>query len=145
MALVKVRVTPPFEFSFDVMRVGVLQHVDRNYTYDIVPEELTGGFLFQGIHRPPEGAIVEFELLSPAQVHFFFHHEVDGGYSAIFAGLREWKRCSAFPQYDIHNGDHGLKMVMYRLDADAGIHSIPPTTADKGCFNIVFHAQKRHH
>lgn len=138
--LVKVRVTPSFPFSFDLMKPGVFQHIDRRYTYDVVPPELIDGFLFQGIHRPGKGTAVEFELSSPAKVYFFFHEGGDGGYSAIFAKLDGWKRSSSFPQYDIHNGDHGLRMVMYQLEAGAGTYSIPATTADRACFNIVFQA-----
>lgn len=141
--LVLVKVTPSFNFSFDFMKPGVLQHLDRQYTYDVVPEELMNGLLFQGIHRPPKGTSIEFELLSPATVYFFFHHEVDGGYSSIFETLPNWQHSDVFPQYDIHNGDHGLKMVMYQLEADAGSYSIPPTAEDRACFNIVFQERRR--
>ncbi|MBC8128195.1 MAG: hypothetical protein H8M99_13725 [Gloeobacteraceae cyanobacterium ES-bin-144] len=136
--IVRVKVTPPFQYSFDLMRQGVLQHNDRRYTYDVVPPELVGGFLFQGIHRTPKGTAVEFELRSPAKVYFFYHSTADGGYSKILAKLPNWKRSSVFPQYDIHNGQHGLKMEMYQLEADAGTHSIPASTKDRACFNIVF-------
>ena len=73
----------------------------------------------------------------PATIYFFFHHTVDGGYGDIFAGLPGWARAEPAPQYDIHNGDHGHRMVMYRLDADAGAYAIPPTTRDRACFSIV--------
>jgi len=136
--LVKTKVTPPSNFSFDFMKPGVLQHIDRQYTYDVVPPELINGFLFQGIHRPPKGTVIEFELLSSATVYFFFHKQVDGGYSEIFANQKQWERSAVFPQYDIHNGNHGLEMVMYKLEAHAGTYSIPPTTKHRACFNIVF-------
>jgi hypothetical protein len=136
--LVRVKATPSFPFSFEYMKPGVIQHLDRKYTYDVVPEELLAGLLFQGIHRPPAGTSVEFELVSPATVYFFFHDKVDGGYTSIFETLPNWQRSDVFPQYDIHNGDHGLKMVMYKLEADAGSYSIPATTKDRACFSIVF-------
>ena len=129
---------PPMCYGFDVMRTGVLQHLDRDYTYDVVPAELLGGFLFQGVHRPPKGTAIRFQLHAPAVVYFFFHEQVDGGYSAIFPGLEGWTRSAAYPQYDIHNGDHGLKMTMYRLSAPPGTYSIPATTEDRACFNMVF-------
>jgi len=135
---VRVDVTPLFNFSFDIMKPGVLQHLDRKYTYDVIPHELLNGLLFQGIHRPPKGTSIKFELLSPAIVYFFFHEQVDGGYVSIFKTLPNWVRCTRFPQYDINNGGHGLRMVMYKLDADAGVYSIPPTIEDRACFNIVF-------
>jgi hypothetical protein len=135
---VKVSSVPAFDYNYDIMKLGVIQHIDRKYTYDVIPSELEGGLLFQGIHRPLKGTIIEFELLSPATVYFFFHDTVDGGYSKIFKNLNGWKRSKFFPQYDIHNGDHGLKMVMYQLDADIGKYSIPATTKDNGCFNLVF-------
>jgi hypothetical protein len=122
------------------MRPGVLQHLDRTYTYDEVPPELVNGWLFQGIHRPPAGTAVEIELMAPATIYFFFHPREDGGYTAIFSTLENWERCAAFPRYDIHNGDHGLKMVMYKLEARAGAYSIPPTTKDRACFSMVFQA-----
>ena len=109
--LVKMDVTPPYQFSFDSMKKGVLQHLDRKYTYDVIPDELINGLLFQGIHR---------------------------GYTEIFSKLKGWKRTKEAPQYDIHNGGHGLKMVMYQMDAKAGTYEIPPTTKDRACFNIVF-------
>ena len=136
--LVKVRVTPSFPYSFARMKPGVFQHIDRRYTYDVVPEELVGGFLFQGIHRPPKGTAIEFELSAAATVYWFFHPGGDGGYGPIFEQLEGWERCEQFPQYDIHNGDHGLRMVMYRRHAGPGTYRIPATTADRACFNIVF-------
>ncbi|MBA3030165.1 MAG: hypothetical protein FP816_15335 [Desulfobacteraceae bacterium] len=141
--LVKIKVTPEFNFGFDRMRPGVLQHLDRQYTYDVVPPELMNGLLFQGIHRPPKGTAIEIELLAPAKIYFFFHHREDGGYTDIFSKLKGWKRSAMFPQYDIHHGDHGLNMVMYQLEADAGIYAIAPTTKDRACFSIVFQPKNR--
>lgn len=138
LRLVKVTVTPRFDFHFDLMKPGVIQHLDRDYTYDVIPPDMMNGFLFQGIHRPPKGTAIQFELAAPAQVYFFFSSERHGGYPAIFAGLEGWRRCEVYPQYDVKNGTHGLKMEMYRLDAGAGVYSIPPTTEDRACFNIVF-------
>ena len=135
---VKVYVTPPYKFNFDTMTPGVIQHIDRRYTYDVIPPELINGLLFQGIHRPSKGTAIKFELLLPTTVYFFFHNEVDGGYSEIFTSFNNWERSDVFPQYDIHNGDHGLKMVMYKLEAEPGTYHIPPTTKDRACFSIVF-------
>lgn len=136
--LVKVTTQPPFDYSFDLMTEGVLQHLDRNYTYDVIPESLSSGFLFQGIHRPPKGTIVVMDIVKPTTVSFFFHSSVDGGYSQIFEHLDGWEKISPAPQYDIHNGDHGLDMTLYQLDALPGIISIPATTKDRACFSIVF-------
>lgn len=136
--LVTVRVTPDHKTSFDYMEEGVYQHLDRCYTYDVIPEEMVGGHLFQGIHRPPKGMIVEFELKKPAKVYFFFHYTVDGGYGEIFKTLPEWTLSDTFPQYDIHNGEHGLRMIMYTMDAKPGVYRIPPTLYKRACYNIVF-------
>ncbi|QHI70184.1 hypothetical protein [Tichowtungia aerotolerans] len=135
---VKVTVTPSFDFKYSLMKRGVLQHLDRKYTYDVIPEELRGGFLFQGIHRPPIGTRIQFELKCPATVYFFFHYCTNGGFSEIFPELKEWERCLQAPQYDIYNGDHGLNMIMYKLNAEAGAYTIPPTQTENACFNIVF-------
>jgi len=70
--IVKVKVTLFFDFNYDVMKLGVIQLVARQCTYDSIPEELLGGLLFQGIHRPPKGTAIEFELLTPATIYFFF-------------------------------------------------------------------------
>lgn len=134
----KVRVTPPFPYSYNLMRKGVLQHIDRDYTYDVIPDELIGGILFQGIHRPPKGTELKIELLSPAIIYFFFHRNVDGGYNKIFNSLEGWEKCKEAPKYDIYNGTHGHDMVMYKMIADQGLYTIPPTTKDKACFSIVF-------
>ena len=136
--VVKVTLDPASAFGFDTMRVGALQHIDRDYTYDVVPEELLGGLLFQGIHRAPTGTQLRFDLLQPATVFVFFHPDKDGGWSKAFAALPEWKRCETFPQYDIHNGKHGLTMIMHRLEAGPGRFELPATTEDQGCFNLVF-------
>jgi len=136
--LVKVTTQPSFEYSFDFMTEGVLQHLDRAYTYDVIPENLNGGFLFQGIHRPPKGTVVEMDILRPMTVSFFFHSRVDGGYSQIFEDLEGWTKMSPAPQYDIHNGDHGLDMTLYQYDATIGLLSIPATTKDRACFSIMF-------
>ena len=135
---VKVIVTPAFSFRFDTMKPGVIQHVDREYTYDYIPKELENGLLFQGIHRPVKGTSIKIELLQPAIIYFFFQNSWDGGYAEIFPKRQEWIKCADSPQYDIHNGDHGLQMTMYKLKADKGNYQIPSTTAENACFNIVF-------
>ena len=137
-AIVSVTVSPPFDFSFDTMTPGVIQHLDRNYTYDVVPADLEGGLLFQGIHRPPIGTTLTLEIKQPTVVSFFFHSKVDGGYSKIFKELEGWVLSEAKPQYDIHNGTHGLDMTAYQRVAASGVYFIPPTTKDRACFSIVF-------
>lgn len=139
--LVKVRVIPDIPYRFDIMQPRVQQHLDRAWTYDTIPPELLGGILFQGIHEPVKGTTIELELLTSADIYFFFHHASDGGYTDIFPNLEGWKRSESAPQYDIHNGTHGLNMIMYHLDANAGIYTIPATTKDKACLSIVFQAK----
>jgi len=136
--IVKVSVIPNFNFSYDFMNLGVLQHLDRHYTYDVIPEQLINGLLFQGIHEVPKGTVIKFNLLTPATVYFIGCAGADGGFSSILEKLPNWSRSSAFPQYDIYNGKHGLFMNMYRYDADIGLHSIPASTENGACFNMVF-------
>lgn len=135
--LVEFVVEPPCAHRVARMDLGALQHVDRSYTYDVVPLELVGGALLQGVHRPPAGTRVTFELAASARVYVFFHATVDGGFGAAFAALDGWRRQPSAPQYDIHNGDHGHRMVMYARDFGPGRHALPATTADRGCFNVV--------
>lgn len=135
---VKINVTPNFDFSYDFMLPGVLQHLDRDYTYDTIPKQLQNGVLFQGIHEAPKGTIVEFKLSSPATVYIIICNGADGGLSLALDGLTNWKRSPVFPQYDIYNGDHGLIMNMYKYDADIGLHSTPESTENGACFNMVF-------
>lgn len=136
--IVHINVQPEFPFSFNYMTEGVQQHLDRDYTYDVIPYQLKGGLLFQGIHRPPAGTSLQIELLQPATVYFFFHSKTDGGYSRIFEKLPVWKRSADAPQYDVKNGNHGLQMTMYEIDAQPGILYIPATTSDRASFSIVF-------
>lgn len=136
--LVDINITPSFNYSYAIMKPGVYQHLDRLYTYDVVPSELLNGLLFQGIHRTPKGTKIQFTLHAPATVYFFFQKHFDGGYTSIFETLTNWKRMEQFPQYDIYHGVHGLSMVMYKLEAEAGSYSIPATTENNACFNIVF-------
>ncbi|MEM7187808.1 MAG: hypothetical protein AAF466_14255 [Bacteroidota bacterium] len=135
---VEMDIYPDMPYSFDYMTEGVQQHLDRDYTYDVIPWELKGGLLFQGIHRPQAGTSIRMRLLQPATVYFFFHSKTDGGYTEIFEQLPGWKKMETAPQYDVNNGDHGLDMTMYELEAQAGTIEIPPTTKDRACFNIVF-------
>jgi hypothetical protein len=69
---VNVIVTPDFNFRFDSMKPGVIQHVDREYTFDYIPAELENGLLFQGIHRPVKGTSITIEIFRPATIYFFF-------------------------------------------------------------------------
>jgi hypothetical protein len=133
-----VTASPNFIYSYDSMKNGVIQHLDRDYTYDYTPEDLKNGVLFQGIHRPSKGTTLKIELFQPATIHFFFHYALDGGYSKIFSTLEEWEKSNDAPQYDIHNGDHGLRMKMYKMNAKKGTYIIPATTKDRACFNLVF-------
>jgi len=135
--IVNVSVYPDFPFTYDYMTEGVTQHLDREYTYDVIPYQLKGGLLFQGIHRPEKGTTVSIELLKPATLYFFFHDETDGGYTRIFENLPRWRRLVTAPQYDIHNGKHGLQMTMFALEAEPGLIEIPPTTKDRACFSFV--------
>jgi len=136
--LVNITINPNYNYNFSIMKKGVLQHLDRKYTYDVIPEKLLGGLLFQGIHRPRKNTTIKLEILSPMIIYFFFHHKVDGGYSKIFSSLDNWILCNKAPQYDINNGDHGLKMIMYSRTVKKGIYYIPKTTKDRACFSIVF-------
>ncbi len=133
-----VTVTPGFSYRYDTMKMGVIQHIDRPYTYDYIPEEVENGLLFQGIHRPAKGTSIKIELLQPATIYFFFHHQWDGGYSEIFPNLKAWEKCTDAPQYDIHKGDHGSHMQMYKLNANKGTVLIPATIRENACFNMVF-------
>ena len=135
---VVVTLTPGVKYSYDFMKKGVVQHMDRNYTYDYIPKELENLILYQGIHRPLKATSINIELLEPAVIYFFFHNTVDGGYTEIFKYLNGWEKCYDTPKYDIHNGDHGLKMTMYKKYAKIGTHQIPATTKEKACFNIAF-------
>ena len=80
------------------MKPSVIQHVDREYTYDYIPAELENGLLFQGIHRPVKGTSIIVELFRPAKIYFFFQNTWDGGYSEIFSNLKEWGKCTDTPQ-----------------------------------------------
>ena len=104
----------------------------------MIPEELENGILFQGIHLPPKGTVIQIELLKPAIIYFFFHETVNWGYIEIFPYLKHWEKSISAPQYDIYNVSHGLKMIMYKMVANEGIYIIPPTQEDKACFSIVF-------
>jgi hypothetical protein len=137
-AFIKITAHPEFPFRYAVMEEGVIQHVDRPYTFDVIPTQLKGGLLFQGIHRLPGGTCLEIELMQPTWIYFFFHQTEDGGYGKIFPTLQGWERCPEAPQYDTGNGNHGLHMVMYRMKAGSGTVTIPCSTKDKACFNMLF-------
>lgn len=133
---------PKFRYSYAVMEKGVIQHLDRDYTYDIIPQELKKGILFQGVHRLPKGTSFKIELLRPATVFFFFHRSSDGGYSQIFSNKEGWEKCELAPQYDINNGTHGLDMLMYKLEGEVGTYYIDSSTEERGCVSIVIQDKK---
>ncbi|MBC8479368.1 MAG: hypothetical protein H8D46_02790 [FCB group bacterium] len=137
-SLIQVELSPESRFKWDIMRRGVKLHVDREYTFDVIPEELLGGLLFQGIHRMAKGTAIQITLTVPADIYFFFHADKDGGYAEIFKNLAGWKRVEEAPQYDIHRGSHGLDMIMYHLKSDTGEVTIPASTIDRACFSMVF-------
>lgn len=136
--LVTVFTNPSFDYSFDHMKKGVIQHLDRTYTYDYVPKEIEDGVLFQGIHRTPINTELEIELKVPAKVYLFFHVNYDGGLNQGLKQNPDWKRCDDAPKYDIFNGDHGKNMIMYVMDGKIGTYALGATTKDRACFNIVF-------
>lgn len=137
-ALVDVSVTPKFRHRWGTMKVGARQHLDRKYTYDVIPPFMEGGLLFQGIHRPPEGTELTIKLERAAEVYFFFHETVDGGYGDIFRALPNWTPVSPAPQYDLRGGDHGKHMLAFRANLEPGTHTIPATTKARACFSLVF-------
>lgn len=141
--ILRLRPVPAHRFQFEFMLPGTPQHMDRSYTYDIIPPELEGCLLFQGVHCARLGTSLDLEFLVPSIVYFFFHGLVDGGYTEIFPRLEGWKRCSQAPEYDVLNGAHGRNMTMYKRSFELGeVHSIPPTTHDRACFSIVFCADR---
>ena len=135
---IKITITPAYEYSFSLMNVGVIQHIDRKFTYDVIPRELLEGILFQGIHKPPKGTQISIDLKAPMDVYFFFHSNANGGLTQIFKTLQGWEICKTAPKYDIYNGDHGLNMIMYHLKAKKGRYVIPQTSKKRACFSIVF-------
>ncbi|WP_432411521.1 hypothetical protein [Rasiella sp. SM2506] len=128
---------PSFLYSYAPFKEGVIQHLDRDYTYDVIPHEMEGGMLFQGIHRPPNGTKIKLDLKQPSTVYFFFHDIFDGGYTIIFNKLANWKQLPVAPKYDSSNGTHGLSMILFKADLEKGVYNIPATTQDKACFSIV--------
>jgi len=139
--LVKIQIYPKLEYQFDIMKEGVLQHIDRDYKYDIVPDRISDGILFRTNHEVPKGTTVQFELLSPAEVYLILCHDQDGGYLELIEQLSIWKKQDQFPQYDIYNGMHGMRMDMYLLYAEPGVYKLPVTIKEDACFNIVFKNQ----
>tara|TARA_B100001559_G_C16435368_1_gene591772 strand:+ start:217 stop:654 length:438 start_codon:yes stop_codon:yes gene_type:complete len=137
---IEILFTPPQEYSFDIMNIGVKQHIDREYTYDLIPEELIGGVLLQNVHRLEKSTQIKFQCKEECTVYFFFHSVVDGGYSKIFEELTNWEKCEYFPKYDIKNPNgHGLTMDMYKTKIAPNEEIIiPPTTKERACCNIVF-------
>jgi len=131
-------------YDFDIMTKGVRQHVDRNYTYDVIPSELEGGYLYQPVHRIPENTKISFDVKKPTDVYVFFHVTCDGMFTETFKEMKNWELCSSAPQYDIDNPNgHGLKMLMYKLDAKIGTYDLPIIKYNQKhksmlCFNIVF-------
>ena len=137
--IVEVNVTPKIEYTYDLMKVGTLVHIDRPYTFDVVPQEFIDGLLFQGIHRAPKGLNITIKVKTFLKIYFIFHKEKDGGYVKIFKNLSNWKLCNLKLQYDIKHLDHGKKLLIYEYEAKEGeIISIPPTIKKNACFNILF-------
>jgi carbamoyltransferase len=142
--LLKLEVTDIDNPKFDIMKPGVKQHIDREYSYDIVPDELLHGYLFQNVHRTLKGTKFKFELAAPTDVYFIFHKDYDGGYKEIIPNLDGWKLCDEAPQYDVfrpihQDPTHGMGLIMYKLEAKEGSYEIPTSTAEEwSCISMVF-------
>ncbi len=54
-----VTATPKMSYNYDYMKNGVLQHIDRDYSYYYIPTEMVNGILYQGIHRPVKGTSIK--------------------------------------------------------------------------------------
>jgi hypothetical protein len=142
---VSINTTPSFSYRFDYMKVGVLKDIDRDYTFDVIPDEIQNGILYQPIHRIPYGTSTKLTVSKECTIYFIFHNECDGNYTEIFKEMGEWTLCSSAPQYDLEgkNGDptHGLNMTMYKLNAKPGVYDIPAGQHGKAtswaCWNIV--------
>ena len=142
---VSIETTPRLPNEFDLMKPGVIKDIDRDYTYDVVPEEIDGGILYQPIHRIPLGTSIKLNVLKPMTMYFIFHNGCDGNYTNIFKTLEGWELCKEAPQYDINcewDPEHGLHMTMYKMKALPGIYNIPAgekgVKTDWACWNIVF-------
>jgi acyl-CoA thioesterase-1 len=61
--LVKFTVKPAMDYRLDYLKVGAIQHCDRNYEYSWIPEEMLGAVVFQGPHRALVGTNVKIEIL----------------------------------------------------------------------------------
>ena len=131
-------------YDFDIMTKGVRQHIDRDYTYDVIPSELEGGYLYQPVHRVPENTKISFDVKEPTDIYVFFHNTCDGMFTDTFQEMKDWELCSSAPQYDTQNSNgHGLKMLMYKLEAQPGNYDLPTVQFNQEhksmlCFNIVF-------
>jgi carbamoyltransferase len=142
--LVKLEVTGIDNPKFKIMKPGVKQHLDRDYTYDIIPDELLHGYLFQNVHRTLKGTEFKFELSKPTDVYFIFHKDYDGGYQEIIPNLDGWTLCDEAPQYDVFrpihkDPTHGMGLVMYKLEAKQGVYEIPQSTDEQwSCISMVF-------
>ena len=142
--------------STDVMLPGVQMHLDRLYTYDVIPSAVYGGSLLVVPHRLPAGLDLEFDCSGPgtdegAPATFFViahsgENAHDGGLTTPLdwrvsqdAG---WRRSAVAPQYDLADvcgcGPHGLNMSMWGLTFRGATHiRIPSTTQDDGAISFV--------
>jgi hypothetical protein len=143
---ISVQVTPQISYNLDIMKIGVMKDIDRDYTFDVIPNELIGGILYQPEHRIPLGTSIKLNIIKPITIYFIFHNECDGNYTNLFKSLPNWEKCDNAPQYDLEgkNGDptHGLHMTMYKLNAVPGVYNIPKgewgSKVNWACWNLVF-------
>jgi len=146
--LVNLKVTGIETPQFDIMKIGVKQHIDRDYTYDEIPDEMINGYLFQNVHRTPNKTKFKFEVLKPLTAYFIYHDVYNGGYDKSFSKFAKkngWVLCDDAPKYDINNPnpgmkEHGLHMTMYKLEANRGYYKLPKTKSGKqwSCISMVF-------
>jgi acyl-CoA thioesterase-1 len=143
--LVKYTVEPAMEHKLNHLKLGAIQHCDRPYVYSVIPEEMVGAVVFQGVHRAPLGTKVKIEVLASSTVYFFFYHggKYSGGYDKIFPDLKDWRKLDADVRYG-HNVDKESSKIMrvYRLDAQAGLVEIPATTSENGVFAFAVKAME---
>lgn len=130
--LVAVNVEPAFDFAFDRLNLGTLQHIDRRYRYVSVPEALRDGFVFQGIHRVPADTTFTLTVHAPTTIWLAFLPRLDGGWGRSLG--EDWTKLDLTLSYQNPN----KKMIIYRMDAQPGQVVLPRTTADRVCMALVF-------
>jgi len=128
---------PKLGANFGVFNDGSLQHVDRDYKYDIVPDKLKSLILFKSVHELKRNTKMVFKSDKPINAYVILCNNHDKAITELVKTETIWEQQDKFPQYDIYNGKHGWYTRVYKSSVRKDLFNFE-ISVDGLCLNFLF-------